>query len=375
MVASFFSVTLGFEPLPPFLNAALADVEVETSIEGASMFRLHFDLSRDKSGDFDALAPDLFRPLAPVKIGVSFGLSPPLTLINGYVRDVSLTVGDEGGGTRLEVTGADAFGTLMGHVQVPIPWPNMPDSAIVALLFGKYGVIPAVLPTPPTRTILDTVTTQATRDSQFLRQIADFHGYHLFIQPDPVSGLDFGRFQPLSLMLAMPPQGVLSVDFGSATNLSKFAVRNAMLKPTTKVGVFTDAVTRVPIPVIAPVAAEPPMGREPSLFRILPPPLEVELSMDAANVAEAYLKAIAAVTESARTVSASGEVDGVKFARPLLPGLPVMVRGAGGQHSGQYLVTSVSHRLSRDGYTQSFQAMRNAVGVMGSFLDPLAPVR
>ena len=32
MAAPFFSVSLGFEPLPPFLNAALADVEVETSI-------------------------------------------------------------------------------------------------------------------------------------------------------------------------------------------------------------------------------------------------------------------------------------------------------------------------------------------------------
>ena len=73
---------------------------------------------------------------------------------------------------------------------------------------------------------------------------------------------------------------------------------------------------------------------------------------------------------------ATGEVDGIKYSRPLLAGLPVLVRGAGRQMSGLYYVTDVSHRISRDSYTQRFSAWRNAVGLTGAevFIDPLAAV-
>jgi hypothetical protein len=369
-------VQLALAPLPPFVAGALSEIEVETSIDGASMFRLHFDLSRTAIGDFDALVIDLFRPLVPIRISLSFGLGLPLTLINGFVRDVQLTVGNAPGSARMEVTGADALGTIMGHVQVPFTWPNVPDNVIVSAIFGKYAIIPAVIATPPMRTILDTTTTQQARDSAFLQQIASFHSYNLFIRPDPLIGLDIGHFVPLPLMTALPPQGVLSIDFGSQTNLNSFQLTNQQLKPATVVSVFPESNTRVPVPVIAAAATEVPMGLEPSLFRVIPPAIEVEIGNDAASVAEKYWQAFAKVTESARTVQASGEIDGLKYSRPLMPGLPVAVRGAGRQHSGNYLVTSVSHRISRDGYTQSFQAMRNAVGLTGAelFLDPLAPV-
>jgi hypothetical protein len=53
----------------------------------------------------------------------------------------------------------------------------------------------------------------------------------------------------------------------------------------------------------------------------------------------------------------------------------VEVRGAGSQHSGHYYVRSVTHRISRDNYQQSFSASRNAVGLTGAemFVSPLAP--
>src|SRR5690606_26907411 len=159
LLPSFYMVQLAFAPLPPFIANALSEIEVETSIEGASMFRLHFDLSRSLVGDFDALVVDLFRPLLPIRISLSFGLGLPMALINGFIRDVQLTVGNEPGSSRLEVVGADTLGSVMGHMQVPFAWPNIPDSAIVASIFGKYAVIPMVVtPTPPTRTILDTTT-------------------------------------------------------------------------------------------------------------------------------------------------------------------------------------------------------------------------
>ena len=376
LLPSFYLVQLAFAPLPPFAANALAEIEVETSIDGAGMFRLHFDLSRNIVGDFDAIMFDLFRPLVPIRISLSFGLGAPLTLINGYVRDVQLSVGNEPGSSRMEVVGADALGTIMGQWQAPADWGNVPDSAIVAAIFSRYAVLPAVTPTPLTRTILQKTKTQQTRDNAFVRDIAAFHGYQLFIQPALVVGTDVGWFLPVSQMLAFPPQGVLSIDFGVETNLNNFQVSNQMLKPKSLVATCIDEDTRAPVVMIAPMATEMPMGLEPSHSRIAPPPIEVDISDRPANPAEKYLSALASVTESGRSIQASGQVDGLKFARPLIPGVPVMVRGAGRQHSGAYLVTSVSHRISRDGYVQSFQALRNAVGLTGAeiFIDPLAPV-
>lgn len=376
LLPSFYMVQVAFVPMPPPWSTALAEIEVDTSIYGAGMFRLHFDLSKIATGDFDALVFDLFRPLVPIRISLSFGLGLPMTIINGFARDAQLKVGNEPGSARMEVTGADALGTTMGLVQQPMPWPNIPDSVIVAAIFGKYAIVPMVTPTPPTRTILGTTSLQQARDSAFVQQMAGFHSYEVFIQPDPLAGVDIGHFMPVSLMLNAPPQGVLSIDFGSQTNLTSFQVTNQMLRPTMVRSTFVDADTRVPATVFVPLAGEMPMGREPSLMRVLPAPIEIESSNEAANIAERVLRATAQVTDSARTVQASGEVDGLKFTRPLLPGLPVLIRGAGNQHSGLYLVTGVSHRISRDGYTQSFQAMRNAVGLTSpvGFVDLLAPI-
>ncbi len=371
---AFFVIQLGFAPLPaPFINA-LREIEVETSVGRSAMFRLHFELSRNSFGDFDALAVDIFRPLAPITIRLAAGLPIPQTLINGYVKDAKMQASNTPGASTLEVVGMDGLGTLMAHIQQPFTWPNSPDSTVAQAIFGKYGMVPNVLLTPPSRTQLDTTTTQRTNDSAYLFQLAYRNGYEIFVQPDPVIGRDIGHFHPPYTML--PPQGVLSIDFGRQTNLTSFSVSNDMLRPTSVVTASVDPNTRAPIPSFGAVSTDIPMGLEPALNRIIPPPVERPAGCDAANPAEVQMQALARATSSSRTIQATGEVDGIKYARPLMVGLPVLVRGAGRQNSGLYYVNTVTHRISRDNYTQSFQAMRNAVGLTGAevFFDPLSAV-
>jgi len=374
LIPSYFLVQVAFAPLPaPFMHA-LRDIEVETSVGQASIFRLHFDLSRNLFGDYDALAIDIFRPLVPIRISVSAGLGIPQTLVNGYIRDARLGARNDPGASTLEVVGMDALGTLMTHIQQPFTWPNMPDSAVVAAIFGKYGILPTVLPTPPLRTMVDTTTTQRANDAVYLVQLARRNSYELYVQPDPLAGMDMGHFHPP--LTAVPPQGVLSIDFGTQTNLADFSVTNDMLRPTSVVALSSEPRTRAPIPALGPLATELPMGLEPTLGRIVPPPIERPAGTDAASPAEAQAQAMARATESSRAIQANGEVDGLKYNRPLLPGLPVLVRGAGRQMSGLYYVSSVSHNITRDAYTQRFSAWRNAVGLTGAevFIDPLAAV-
>src|SRR5260221_7953787 len=140
LLPSWFTVQVAFAPLPLPYFQALRDIEIETSVGRASIFRLHFELSRNLFGDYDALAFDIFRPLLPVKISIAAGLPIPQVLINGYIKDAQLTAGSEPGTSRLEVVGMDALGTLMANNQQPFPWPNLPESEIAAAIFGKYAM-------------------------------------------------------------------------------------------------------------------------------------------------------------------------------------------------------------------------------------------
>ena len=374
LLPSYYTVQVGFAPLPMIFMQALREIEVETAVGQASILRLHFDLSRNSFGDFDALAIDIFRPLAPITVRVSAGLGLPQTLINGFVKDARLGARNEPGASTLEVVAMDALGTLMAHIQQPFTWPNLPDSEVVRTIFGKYAMLPLAVPTPPLRTLLDTTTTQRSNDAVYLGQLALRNAYEVYVQPDPVAGRDVGHFHPP--FIQVPPQGVLSIDFGTQTNLLDLSVSNDMLAPTSVVAVSSDPRTRAPIPAIAPVATEAPMGLEPTLNRIIPPPVERPAGTDAASPAEIQAQAFARATSSSRVVRANGTVDGIKYSRPLLVGLPVLIRGAGRQYSGLYYLISVTHRISHNGYTQSFSAWRNAVGLTGAevFIDPLSAV-
>ncbi len=366
-----YTVEVARAPLPAPLLSALKEIEIETSTERASIFRLRFELSRTPLGDWDVLQLDIFQPLVPVKIGIFLG-SWPETIINGYVNEARLDSRSQPGASTLEVTGMDATATLMNLKELSFPWPNLPDSAIAATIFGKYTIVPNLFPTPPSRTVLDVTTTQRTTDIRALKRMAERNAFECYVQPDPILGMDVGHFHPPQLL--MPPQALLSTDFGLVTNLDSFNVSYGMLEPTSALAVALDPATRTPMQGIAPAALEPPLGREPALLRILVPPVVRPAGTDAANASEVMAQAQSIANQSSRCLQGSGDVDGLKLARVLRPGLPVLVRGAGREYSGTYYVTEVTHSLSNDRYTQRFQAWRNALGLTGAevFMDPFA---
>jgi hypothetical protein len=378
IIPSFFIVQVMKAPLPFIFVDSLESIEVECSTDAASILRLTFSLSRNAIGDWDLQTIDLFRPMLPVSVRLAFGSFVPETLVNGYVRETTLENAERPGQSRLKVVAMDATATLMNHIEQPMPYPNQPDNVIAMQLFSRYAMLASPLtvwPTPMTRTVLDTQTTVRSPDIRYLRRAARLHGHELYVQPEPLSGVDVGHFHPP--FLSLPPQGVLSADFGAATNFTDFHVAYDALRPTMALGVAVDARTKAPIPAVAPLSTEFPMGLEPSTVRVIPPAITRPWMRDAANPAEAILQARSLANRSARCLKGTGMADGLKFGRILRPGLPVTIRGAGRQHSGNYYVTKVTHTIERGRYTQRFEAWRNSVGLTGAelFIDPMAAAR
>jgi phage protein D len=357
-----WTLQIAFAPAPPPVVDAVIGIEVDASIDQASAFRIRLGLPQTLTGDWGILQLDPFRPLVPVTIRVAVGVVPE-AVINGYVTEQHITYSDTPGGTALEVSGLDAT-VLMNMQERVVPWPSMPDSAVAAAIFGQYGVVPKVQPTGPVLVEPEGTQIQRGTDIRFLRRLARRHGFECFVQPEPLTGVDTGHFEPRSLVGV--PGAVLLVNEEELTNVSGFSVQYDMVAPTGAVAANLDVPTKSPQLGIAPVSTQVPLGAEPVLTRILPPPnvRPVETGLVRSSDLQAAAQSVA--DRSSWAVVASGTTG--SEVGLLRPGTIVNIAGAGRVYSGSYYVTRVHHRIGPDGYTQRFEAERNAVTMTGTEL-------
>ena len=93
------TLLIGLPPLPapPPLVNALQKVEIETSTDVASAFRLRFGMTQQLGFDWDLVGPQyeetLFRPFMPVQIRVKVGIEIPETR-RRELRPVAIQGGD-----------------------------------------------------------------------------------------------------------------------------------------------------------------------------------------------------------------------------------------------------------------------------------------
>jgi hypothetical protein len=358
-----YTLLFGFAPAPSEILDAVEEIEVDTALEEASVFRIKLGISATETGDWTVLEDDPFRPLAPISIKLQLDTGLPETLLNGYVSSLDATYGEGPGASSVEVGGTDA--TLLMNLQEKVmPWPSLPDAGIATAIFGQYALVPQVQPTPPVLVDPEGTTIQRGTDIRFLRRLARRNGFDCYVQPEPITGLDFGHFEPRTLV--GEPQAVLNVNMGVDTNVTGFHVHYDATKPTTAVASGLDIPTKAPQPALAPASLQVPLGAEPALTRVLPPPIVMPADTGLPRSAELQTYAQAVVDRSSFALVAEGEtVTGVSILRP---GGIVNIRGAGALFSGTYFVTRVRHRISADGWTQNFEAVRNAVQLTGAEL-------
>ena len=128
------------------------------------------------------------------------------------------------------------------------------------------------------------------------------------------------------------------------------------VEPVTAVARSTDALTDIPAP------------RRPGVNRARRRAEAVRkvVLRDAAqlNTADGARRALEAVATAPDAVTATGELDAVRYGRVLRAHRPVEVAGVGGSYGGDYLVREVTHQLRRGSYTQSFTLGREGLGAL-----------
>ena len=352
-------------PAPAAVMNALKQVRVVNDADGQDGFQITFTLGKDRLGDYRLLASGALDPDKRVVIGVLLGASLE-PLIDGVIYHQQVASGSEPGMSTLTVSGRD-ISALLDLEERNAEYRNLADSMIVKEIlagYAQYGIVPNAMPTTDVPLELQRVPRQHETDLQFIRRMAQRNGYVFYVEPLTLGATTayFGPENRLGL-----PQPALSVDMGTATNANTLNFTNDALAPVDTEGSFVEPSSKTSIPIpplpslrVPPLAASPTAARRTMLLR----------QTASQNPGQAATTALAARTRAPDAVSASGQVDTVRYGHVLRARRLVGVRGAGLKNDGFYIVRQVTHEIEMGKYTQDFTLSREGTGALLPVVKP-----
>jgi hypothetical protein len=352
---------------PRAVMDALSEVQVTVNDTGASGFQLTFSI--DKQSPLQILflltggSPILFMRVVLVATvnGVAY------VLMDGVITNNHIAPGDQGSNSTLTLTGSDLTALMDQSDWSGLPFPACPAEARVAMLLAKYavfGILPLIVPSIMIDVPLpvDQIPSQQGTDLAYIRALADRVGYVFYLDPGPVPGASRAYWGPQ--VKVGPVQPALNIDMDAYTNVETlhFAFDQEQNKiPTVFIyNQETQAIIPIPIPPITPL--NPPLGLIPPLpsniFGDLKP---VRDDLSKRPIPQAIMIGLAAAAQWAEAVTGEGTLDVTRYGAILQARQLVGVRGAGPAFDGLYYVKSVTHRIKRGEYKQSFTLSRNGL--------------
>ena len=349
-------------PVPKVVLDALTDVEVSTSTQGPSAFQLRFSLStRSPLHTLLMLSGGAVAPIMRVILIVTMRGTPSV-LIDGVITEQDVAPGSELGRSVLTIRGEDLT-RVMDFVEFTgFPYPAMPPEARIALIIAKYamfGMIPLVIPSLFTEAPIpvDRIPAHEGTDLDYLEQLARDAGYVFFIDPGPAPGTNIAYWGP-EIKVGIP-QPALNIDMDAHANVESLSFSFESQSTKLPIVWYQNPQTRVsipiPIPDISPL--NPPLG----LLSAIPKEIEVLAGTAGLSPTRAISRGLAEASRSSDTVTGTGTLDVLSYGRVLKARQLVGVRGAGAPFDGLHYVSSVTHRIKRGEYKQSFGLTRNGL--------------
>ncbi|HEX3530691.1 MAG TPA: hypothetical protein VH988_26810 [Thermoanaerobaculia bacterium] len=357
-------------PAPPSLIDALESVEVSHSDADRSGFQIQFRVGRVGQGgignqnDYALLASPSLATNNRVILVVHFGAFPKV-LMDGVITHQQLAPGMEPGTSTLTVTGEDLT-LVMDQENKQAEHPAQGEMVIVFKILGRYsrfGLIPAVIPPKvfdvPVPT--DRIPVQSGTDLAYLREMAGRYGYVFYVKPGPAPFTNTAYWGPP--IRFGTPQHALTVGMGHFTNVDSIHFENDSLQPTLVTGKVQDRKTNKVSPVKIFSTLRLPLAQKSVLTTQRKNARKVPFRDSGLTTSQARARAQAMTDESMdRVVTATGELDTIRYGHVLEARKLVGLRGVGKSYDGLYYVKSVTHRLRPGAYTQSFVLTREGTG-------------
>jgi hypothetical protein len=244
---------------------------------------------------------------------------------------------------------------------------------IVGKILLQHGLIPRVI--PPLQMVVPIpvkeTPLQIGTDLEYIQQLARKYNYVFYVEPtDDDPGMNIAYWGP-SIRVG-DVQKALTVNMGAATNATSINVQNNALEPKMVVGFIQDEnAQNIPIPIVVPIPLPPYLASRPAHIFNQPFVKKTLPSSDGEhNVLGAYIRAMGDVDSSKDVMSVSGEVDTLRYGNILRARRLVSLRGVGTTHDGLYYVKSVTHKIERGTYKQSFTLVREGNGSIIAGVNP-----
>jgi hypothetical protein len=354
-------------PAPPLFADSLKSAEVTCSDDARTGFQLTFEVGRSGPADlldYPALINPLMQPFTRVILVVTMN-AVPAVLLDGIVTDQQLTPGERPGTSTLTVTGGDVT-VMMGMEERSVEHPAQDETIIanmIILNYAQYGLIPLVIPPlsldPPIP--IERVPAQQGTDLDYLNTMAARFGYVFYVVPGPLPGANLAYWGP-PIRVGVP-QRAITVNMGPETNADSINFQYNALAPTLVSGQVQDRLTNEVIPVETFFSTRLPLSLQPAILFNQPNVRRQQFREGGLNVIQAFARAQGITDASVdNVVTASGELDALRYGAILTPRGLVGLRGAGYSYDGLYYVKSVTHNLARHDYKQRFTLTRDGVG-------------
>ena len=349
-------------PAPKVVVEALREVTIESgSGDTQSGFELVFDVPKKSPlTTLFLLSGGASVPLLRIVIAVTVGGSTEV-LADGVMTNHEIQT--EGATATLRVKGKDLSAVMDVFQLDGIPYPAMPAAIRVLAIVAKYaalGVIPVVIPAivEDLPIPVERIPRQQGTDYAYVKSLAEQAGYVFYLDPGPVPGTSRAYWGP-EIRVGVP-QPALNAGFdGPHDNATSMSFRFDKEKKELPVVVIQEPYSKAPIPIPIPdiTPLNPPLGLVPPL----PPKVTILSDTTRLGVPAALMRGISYAAAHSDSVFGDGQLDVARYGRVLRSRALVGVRGAGDPFNGLYYVTSVTHRIRRGSYTQSFGLARNAL--------------
>lgn len=353
-------------PVPFEIAEALNNVEVQHSDTGRSGFQLSFKIGRSGQPwdfkDYKLVEHPLLQTFSRVVIIVRFA-TRPITLMDGVITDIQFSPSNTPGASTMTVSGED-ISVMMDLKQTHRSFPQTSDASIVSDIirdnYRELGLIPpappknpeALNPPRPNRAIPQQSANMT--DRAYIEELARQYGFVFYVTPGTVPLTNNVFWGPPSPREGMSkPQSALSVNMGPATVVESINFRYDGLRA---MGVSFTANDETRTIESRGTSRSMPMAANP-----VEPRRSTRLVNEDGERAETRAQAMADESFDS-VVTATGELDAVRYGKVLEPRKPVFLRGVGMTYDGIYYVKSVSHRVSIGSYTQSFTLTREGLG-------------
>jgi hypothetical protein len=353
-------------PAPKPLMEVLDEVEVTHTDDKPSAFDMTFLVGRSGPAellDHALLQLPTLQPLFRVVMIVTLG-GIPRVLFDGVIKHIELNPSQQAGESRVRVKGED-LSAVMAAEDRSVEHPAQDETVIankIILSYAPWGLIPVVIPPimidPPIPT--ERTPVQQGTDLAYLNDMADRHGYVFYVLPGPAPMTSTAYWGPPKLLDI--PQRAITVNMGSHSNATISSVQNDPESPEVIDDEVQDRLTNQTVPVRTFAPIRPPLALFPTWLTLGPNIRKAKLRTSGLSVMQAYARAQARTNAAADSVTVTGELDSDQYGDLLTARGIVGVRGAGFSYDGWFYVKSVTHRLRKGSYNQSFTLTREGVG-------------